>query len=209
MRLAYVGSMALAFVIGGLATAAVQAHGGNTNAVHACVGPAGYLRVVAPDETCHGKEQPLDWSIVGPAGPAGQDGVNGVDGQDGIDGKDGADGQDGQDGVDGQNGANGTNGANGQDGVDGQDGANGVSGYEIVTKTAEWGGGGINRWMYLECPAGKRALGAGFDPGLRASLEVHQSNPSAGGTQWTFDIWGNFTGSNLEATGYVICATVD
>ena len=40
--------------------------GGDTQVIHACINPAGQLRIVGPDELCHHQETALSWNIVGP-----------------------------------------------------------------------------------------------------------------------------------------------
>ena len=61
-------SAAAALVLSG-APAAVYAHGGDVNLIHACVGKiTGVVRIIAPTATCKSWESPLDWNIQGPAG---------------------------------------------------------------------------------------------------------------------------------------------
>ena len=88
----------------------VSAHAGNDDptAVHACVGLAGVLRVVAATATCYRGEQPLHWQVSGPPGPSGPaglpgpqglEGPQGPPGQQGIEGPRGADGPQGPPGI--------------------------------------------------------------------------------------------------------------
>lgn len=63
--------------------------GGDNEMIYACMNPAGHIRIVEPDEACHGRETPLVWSIVGPPGPEGPEGPPGPQGEQGPRGEQG------------------------------------------------------------------------------------------------------------------------
>ena len=46
---------------------ALNAHGGDTSLIHACVKKTGALRIIAADGTCKKTETALDWNVAGPA----------------------------------------------------------------------------------------------------------------------------------------------
>ena len=69
------------------APAAVYAHGGDVNLIHACATKtSGAVRIIAPTSTCKNGEFPLDWNFQGPIGPQGLQGVKGDKGDIGATG---------------------------------------------------------------------------------------------------------------------------
>jgi hypothetical protein len=84
---------------------AAFAHGGDVNAIHACVmKPGNALRVVGPNENCKATETAIDWAIQGPMGPAGPQGPQGVAGAQGPQGPQGPVGPAGATGAQGPEG---------------------------------------------------------------------------------------------------------
>ena len=84
----------------------INAHGGDTTRVHACVATRdGAIRIIAATAACKTTETPLDWSITGPAGPAGAPGAQGPQGLIGPAGAQGAQGLPGAPGPAGPAGA--------------------------------------------------------------------------------------------------------
>lgn len=95
--------VAASWLLGG--PAAVSAHGGDPNVIHACVHKDrhdgdvhGRIRIVLPSENCRRHEAPVHLSLVGaagaagPAGPAGPMGPPGPPGPPGIQGPPGPEG---------------------------------------------------------------------------------------------------------------------
>ena len=95
--------MVLVFPLGFLpgTTWLVYAHGGDANLIHACLKPAGKIRIVGPNDTCRKKETARDWNIqgikgdsevtgdTGPTGPQGETGPEGPAGPQGAQGPQG------------------------------------------------------------------------------------------------------------------------
>jgi len=135
-------------------------HDGNTDAanIHACVNPAGQVRLVAADgPECRPLEEAVHWAIQGPAGQDGAPGEKGDPGADGAPGQDGAPGEKGDPGADG---APGQDGAPGEKGDPGADGAPGVSGREVLQAESA-----VNtfafRYASVRCPTDKVVVGGG------------------------------------------------
>lgn len=61
----YILGLLIALILGSFLTTFIQAHGGNNNLVHACVGTGvlnqGRLRVIDANGSCNSNETPLDW----------------------------------------------------------------------------------------------------------------------------------------------------
>jgi type VI protein secretion system component Hcp len=67
---------ALLAIVG--AASYVSAHGGDVNAIHACVlNGQGQVRLVDPNEDCRANETAMDWAKAGPQGPVGPAGPQG------------------------------------------------------------------------------------------------------------------------------------
>lgn len=73
----------------------------------------------------------------------------------------------GEPGPKGDTGATGPAGKDGTDGTNGTDGSNGISGYELVSWTGDYSGGG---WGGVKCPEGKVAFGGGYQITDEANL---------------------------------------
>jgi len=73
----------------------VYAHGGDANLIHACLKPAGKIRIVGPNDTCRNKETARDWNIQGIKGDSGATGPQGETGPEGPAGPQGAQGPQG------------------------------------------------------------------------------------------------------------------
>jgi len=69
----------VALFVAGLAIT-ITARASSSNTIYACVNPAGIVRIIPPRAACLGTEQPIQWSITGPAGPAGPQGPPGEGG---------------------------------------------------------------------------------------------------------------------------------
>jgi hypothetical protein len=70
----------------------VNAHGGDTSQVHACVSKAGTVRIISATGACTRNETALDWAITGPKGDPGDPGPKGDPGEPGPKGDPGEQG---------------------------------------------------------------------------------------------------------------------
>lgn len=68
-------------LLGISAAVIVRANGG---VIHACVNPAGQLRIVGTPEDCRPQEEELDWNEQGLPGEDGEDGADGAPGSPGL-----------------------------------------------------------------------------------------------------------------------------
>jgi hypothetical protein len=179
---------------------------------------------------------------VGPQGPQGEQGAQGPQGDQGLQGDVGPQGPQGEQGTQGPQGDQGLQGDVGPQGsqgpqgpmgpmglpgADGADGADGVSGYEIVSKTNDPICPGCDtrdnrtiKSVTVECPAGKRAVGSGFnvgsgpsgfDAGVTEWLFPRVNLPLNGGTQWYISI-RNANPTNQTQSwhmhAYAICVNI-
>lgn len=169
-----------------LATSAlVLAHGGDGNLIHACVNPAGQLRIIGANDTCKSQETALDWGIIGPPGPTGPVGSPGPQGDPGPAG------------------------ATGPAGPQGSQGDPGVSGREVVvppTQTCSEGQCLIN----IYCPPGKVVLSGGVKVyggiDLNQGPRVVQSYPFSD-VRWIVEVV-NLGPGDRGVQGYAVCANV-
>jgi hypothetical protein len=149
--------------------AAVYAHGGSQNTVHACIDPQsnGVLRIVGapgygdPNTQCSPEDVPLDWNpsaTAGPQGPQGPEGPPGVTGPQGPQGPAGAAGAAGDAGSSGSSRALGT--------------------LRIVRRRIGPNGQAVKQGTAL-CPRGRRAINGGFVlPGNVPAINVKESRPA-------------------------------
>jgi hypothetical protein len=87
-------------------------------------------------------------------------------------------------------------------------GADGVSGYEIVTRTFEQPNGNAAS-PTLNCPAGKRPLGAGVDKDINARLLADYPVTQSSDYGWVFVFMPTTTpGQATTSVLYVTCAQV-
>ena len=122
-------AIAALLIVALLATSAlVLAHGGDGSLIHACVNPAGQIRIIGANDTCKNQETALDWGIVGPPGAAGPQGPQGDPGAAGATGPAGPQGPQGPQGDPGPAGATGPAGPQGPQGDPGPAGATGAAG---------------------------------------------------------------------------------
>ncbi|MFJ3726624.1 hypothetical protein ACIPYQ_29245 [Streptomyces sp. NPDC090045] len=82
---------------------------------------------------------------------------------------------------------------------------NGITGYQVVSGGSE-SGTDFNRFIDIECPAGKHVLGRGAtvtseDP---RDLDLRSSGPSADGTSWQVAV-ENSSGNQLGVEDFAIC----
>ena len=108
----------------------INAHGGDTTLIHACVKQDGTMRIVGATATCKTNETALDWAITGPQGPPGTSGLQGPPGVQGEQGQQGLPGEPGQQGPPGEPGQQGPPGEPGQQGPPGEPGQQGPPGDE-------------------------------------------------------------------------------
>ena len=127
----------------------VRAHGGDGNAVHACMNNLWKsIRIVTPNGTCSPYETALDWGLQGPKGATGTAGPVGPSGAIGQQGPSGASGPTGPLGATGNTGPTGATGPLGPTGLTGPTGLQGLSGASGATGPA-----GTNaaptRWAFV------------------------------------------------------------
>jgi hypothetical protein len=130
----------------------------------------------------------------GPQGPAGPTGVQGPAGPAGSAGPAGPPGP------------------QGDAGPPGPQGPAGVSGYEVVVGETTVDGS-ASKQLRVDCPAGKKALGAGWSvlDGTGAILEgqVTYSEPAFDGSHWLTNAKGNSANApNWKLRLRVVCASV-
>src|SRR5262249_7198782 len=124
------GPVAVLLVLAIAAGAAVvQAQGGYSNVIHACVQYSnGNLRLLGAHEKCGRHEGSLEWNKMGPQGPAGPAGPQGASGPAGPQGPAGPAGGQGPAGPAGAQGPAGPQGAQGPAGPQGVQGPAGPQG---------------------------------------------------------------------------------
>jgi hypothetical protein len=96
--------------------------------IHACVNPAGQIRIVAANDACRSQETPLQWNTMGPQGPPGPKGDKGDPGPPGPGGPQGPPGPQGEEGDPGPPGPEGPQGPPGPQGEEGNPGPPGPEG---------------------------------------------------------------------------------
>jgi hypothetical protein len=186
----------------GIAYAAIPDASG---VVHACYAKSGQLFVIDSAATCGRDRTALMWNQTGPAGARGPAGPAGAAGAAGPAGPAGPGGPSGEPG------------AKGDQGEQGPAGKSGVSGYQVVRDDVSLDNPNCNPGtscyfeFSLTCPAGKVALGGGFDddfapgttlPSATAGVVLGSSHPqiASDGTmrQWVFKLYTNNTqGSSI------------
>jgi hypothetical protein len=151
----------------------------------------------------------------GPQGEKGEKGEQGPAGAQGAQGPQGPQGPKGDTGAPGAPGAAGAPGAPGAPGLPGPAGAPGVSGFELVTTltpaTPQNIGGGMSLAASSPCPAGKRAIGGGFESlGKAIEMQPIQLGPNADATAWTVKLRNPFAVAmpNVQVKVVAICAVV-
>jgi hypothetical protein len=114
----------IALVLVGI-TSWVSARG---DVIHACVNPAGQIRIVAANDACRPQETPLQWNTMAPQGPPGPKGDKGDPGPPGPEGPQGCPGPQGEKGDPGPPGPEGPQGPSGPEGPQGPPGPQGEKG---------------------------------------------------------------------------------
>lgn len=108
----------------------------------------------------------------------------------------------------GPQGATGPAGPAGPQGPKGDKGDPGLSEYEIVSDSSVVAAGGAAGLFTVLCPAGKLALGGGFQTNLfDPGVEFHTSRPYDGGVGWSVDVL-NRSGSAASIWVWAVCAKV-
>lgn len=157
---------------------------------------------------------------AGPQGPPGPEGPQGPAGAEGEKGEKGDSGPQGLQGEPGEKGPAGAKGEKGDTGVAGPQGAPGISEVEMVSNTASSLSANDNQQAWVNCPAGKTALGGGAvivvesaPSPVRPALVNSYPDAVPGGKpiQWT----ASARETNPDSTSkwklnvYVICAKVE
>ena len=146
------GALLGGVIVGGLTLA--SAHGGDATQIHACVNPAGQIRIVLPTDTCKTSEATLDWNVQGIQGVRGIQGTQGIQGIQGIQG---------EVGPSGPAGAQGIQGVKGNTGATGATGPSAGSGYQVVTGTTNTAH--AITAAFAQCPVGKVVVGGAYTIG--------------------------------------------
>ena len=146
------GALLGGVIVGGLTLA--SAHGGDATQIHACVNPAGQIRIVLPTDTCKTNEATLDWNVQG---------IQGIQGVQGIQGIQGIQGEVGPIGPTGLRGIQGIQGIQGNTGATGPTGPSAGSGYQVVTGTTTTAN--AITAAFAQCPVGKVVVGGAFNIG--------------------------------------------
>jgi hypothetical protein len=162
--------------------------GGPQSSIFACARKHdGRLRLVARARDCRPSEVPISWNVQGPQGISGQPGLPGPQG------------------------VPGPQGPAGPQGIQGLPGASGISDYEVVMQ--ETALDSLNfRQLIVPCPAGKRALGAGWsvlDP-TSAILNGQATAfiPAFDGSSWLVNAQTNGFVPSWKLRVQVVCARV-
>src|SRR4051812_9091798 len=141
---------------------------------------------------------------AGAQGPKGDKGDTGAQGPAGVPGAQGPKGDTGAAGPVGATGAQGPKGDTGAQGPKGDAGTGSVDGYQIVEKTIQVAPGTTSSLTEVECGAGRRAVGGGWDHNAASNVFVVSSAPSTFGLSWDGQIQNN-TAGNVFATIYAVC----
>jgi hypothetical protein len=204
------GAAALALVAGGTAAGAAIASGpvDGSGVVHACyygADKSGSSQVVLQNAgtACPKGTTAITWNQTGPQGTTGPTGATGQQGPTGPIGPVGPQG------ATGPIGATGPQGPTGPIGPAGPAGTNGVSGYQIVNDgiqtLSELSGGDF----YVDCPAGKQAVGGGLISG--GSITIDSSAPSSANDPtdhpngWYMHLFDNSALGEDFFTVYAVC----
>jgi hypothetical protein len=165
MLAAFAAGVTVAAAGTAFAATKVTAIVGADNQIHGCyLTSAGMLRVVAEGTACGDGESPIAWNANGsgergPAGPAGSAGPRGAAGSTGA------------------RGPRGLTGATGPQGPSG-----GVAGWQRVRRNIVLPGPGANTEA-IPCPAGKKAVGGGFEV-TSFQVDIEVSYPTSDGAHW-------------------------
>lgn len=168
---------------------------------------------------------------VGPTGPQGPAGATGAAGANGVTGATGPQGPAGPTGATGANGANGAQGPTGAQGpigptgplgpagATGATGAAGFSGWELVNNEAApavLSAGTMAVGVGVDCPAGKRPVGGGWQTNTITGTNIHVAgslpqfdpDPDYGLSRWL--VTANNPGATAaELYVYAICVTAN
>jgi hypothetical protein len=162
--------------------------GGRQSTIFACAHKHdGQLRLVARPAECRPSEESVSWSVQGPQGIPGQPGLPGPQG------------------------VPGPQGPAGPQGIQGVPGPSGLSDYEVVMEESPLDS--LNfRQLIVPCPAGKRALGAGWsvlDP-TSAILNGQATAfiPAFDGSSWLVNAQTNGSVPSWKLRVQVVCARV-
>ena len=122
MRRPGVAPLLVLFVFFLFLLAPCDASAQGADAIRACAGNSGQLRLIAPAETCRNNETLQIWNVQGPKGETGATGATGATGPQGPPGPQGPTGPKGETGAQGAPGAPGAPGATGATGAPGPQG---------------------------------------------------------------------------------------
>jgi hypothetical protein len=186
-------SLLVAFVVCLFIVAATAVYvAAKDSVIHACVGPAGLVRIVPAATTCSAREYAQDWNVTGPAGPTGPQGPAGLSGPTGPQGIAGPSGPTGPQGIAGPSGPTGPQGIAGPTGPTGPAGAAGLNIYAKQTNKQLCST--MTCTSTVQCETGDRVVSGGwYSDSVSTSATVSWAEPS--GTAWTVvlrDMWNTF-----------------
>lgn len=227
------GSVSVAW---GMTTSGEAGDPGQTATMTACVHERNQsMRLESAGKPCRdGVERRVSWNIEGPAGvpgPAGPAGPQGEAGPQGPQGPQGSQGDTGPQGPRGETGPQGVKGDTGPQGTPGPAGPQGPEGPQgPAGPAAEYSADvtvvhgiattvGSRRYVSLECPTGKVAVGGGYSsvtagdvaasyPTMRPLLFGGINVPANTGTEpigWHVEVVSERPGTS----GYVVCMNAD
>ncbi len=162
----------LATIIIGLGTLPEQASAADENAINACYGRGGRLRILTGDKKCRPRETPISWVRAADptgAGPQGNEGPQGPPGPQGPKGDQGLPGEPGPMGDQGLQGAAGPKGDAGPVGEPGPEGPAGPPGAVVVYDANDQFLG-----FLLGHPEGESV--EIFVPGLKTTVRMSKKN---------------------------------
>lgn len=216
---------ALALIAGGTAAGAAIAGPVDGNGViHGCYykpDQSGSSQLVLQDSTttCAKNTTSITWNQTGPQGPKGETGASGPAGTgatvsslatgDGNCPNGGAQVADGNSPPDVAYACNGATGAQGPPGPAGTNGTNGVSGYQVVNDGIQTLSELSGRDFYVDCPAGKQAVGGGLISGgsitIDSSAPSQANDPTNHPNGWFMHLFDNSALGTDFFTVYAIC----
>lgn len=107
----------------------------------------------------------------------------------------------------GEQGPAGPQGPQGPQGQQGPQGAPGMSGYQLVSGPNLSLDPGDTRITSVSCPAGKLAVGGGYDSGNSIGITLNRTGPIDGGASWTVRVT-NESAARRTVNAQAICVAV-
>ncbi len=98
-------------------------------------------------------------------------------------------------------------GPQGPQGPQGQQGGPGMSGYQILEGPNLSLDPGETRIVSVTCPAGKLAVGGGYESGNSIDVTLNRTGPTDGGTSWAVRVTNEAAGRKT-VNAQAVCVTV-